>query len=216
MFLGFLYLAFQQMVLPGLLVRFSARFFPMNAAWLNFSYYAINFVMILIIFHRFLLRSLDRALDRKLWILRCLILGLCGYFSISNLWGTVLYQLFPDFSNVNDQAIGTMLRQDLLPMLVGTVVLVPIAEETLYRGLIFRGLYNKSRVLAYIVSIVVFSGIHVVGYISSYDAVTLLVCFTQYFPASICLAWAYAESDTIITPILMHTIINLLGVTLSL
>ena len=55
-----------------------------------------------------------------------------------------------------------------------------------------------------------------IGYIGSYDAVTLLVCFTQYFPASICLAWVYAESDTIISPILMHTLINLAGVLLSL
>ena len=216
MLLGFLYLAFQQLFLPSLLVRICARFFPLNAAWLNFVYYAINFIVIVVVFHRFLLESLDVALGRKLWILRCLVLGFCGYFAISNIWGSILNYYFPGFSNVNDDSIGMMLRQDMIPMVIGTVLLVPIAEETLFRGLIFRGLYKKSKVLAFLVSVAAFSAIHVIGYIGSYDAVTLLVCFTQYFPASICLAWVYAESDTIISPILMHTLINLAGVLLSL
>ena len=57
----------------------------------------------------------------------------------------------------------------------------------------------------------VFALVHVVGYIGSYDALTLLLCFLQYLPAGYCLAWCYSNTGTIVTPILMHMIVNAYG-----
>ena len=120
--------------------------------------------------------------------------------------------LAPDFSNANDAAISAMLGSSRFLMTVGTVVLVPLAEECLFRGLIFRTLYSSSRWAAYIVSILVFAAVHIAGFITQYSPLELLLSFLQYLPAGLCLAWAYTKADTIFAPILMHTIINAVAI----
>ena len=104
-----------------------------------------------------------------------------------------------------------MVQENFALLTIGTVVLVPITEELLFRGLIFRGIYNRSHFWAYAISAVAFSLPHVVGYIGFYDPLLLLLCFVQYLPAGLCLGWAYARADSIFAPTLMHMIINLIG-----
>jgi membrane protease YdiL (CAAX protease family) len=97
-------------------------------------------------------------------------------------------------------------------MLLNTVILVPITEEVFYRGVIFGSLDKTNRLLAYVVSVLVFSAIHVVGYIGSdTSAFWVVISLLQYIPASICLAWTYAQTDSIFTPTLIHMAINLLA-----
>ena len=50
------------------------------------------------------------------------------------------------------------------------------------------------------------------GYIGEYDASRLILCFLQYIPASLILAWTCERSGTIVTPILIHTVINAIGI----
>ena len=94
------------------------------------------------------------------------------------------------------------------------VILVPLVEEVLYRGLIFRNLYRSSQVAAYLVSMAAFAAIHVLAYIGSESVTTLVLCFLQYLPAGLCLAYAYRKSDTILAPILMHIAINQVALSL--
>ena len=88
-----------------------------------------------------------------------------------------------------------------------------IVEELLYRGIFFGGLYNRNRIVAFVVSTLIFAVIHVTSYVGYYPPVTLLLCFLQYIPAGIALAWAWMKSGSIITPIVMHMIINAIGIT---
>jgi membrane protease YdiL (CAAX protease family) len=101
-----------------------------------------------------------------------------------------------------------MVQENATLMNIGTVLLVPIAEELLYRGLVFRSIHSKSRVWAYVISILVFAALHVVGYIGMYEPMHLFVCLLQYLPAGFCLAWAYERADTIWAPILIHVSVN--------
>ena len=96
-------------------------------------------------------------------------------------------------------------------MLIGTVLLVPITEEALFRGLLFGTLYRKSAVLGYVLSTLIFAAVHVVGYIGTQDAVSLLISLIEYLPAGLVLGWAYARSGTIWTPILIHAVVNFIG-----
>ncbi len=210
--LGWLYFAFQLLFLPTLLALLNRSYLHLPDAWLNLAFYTVNFGCVFLIFRRFLLSSVTYGAKRKAWLLRAVLLGLAGDITISNLWNGLIASFFPGFSNVNDASIQIMLRQDFLPVAVGTVLLVPLAEETMFRGLIFRGIYNKSKVTAYIVSIAAFCAVHIVGYIGIYDPVTLALCFVQYIPAGVCLAWAYAEADTILAPILIHTFVNAMSI----
>ena len=38
------------------------------------------------------------------------------------------------------------------------------------------------------------------------------MCFVQYLPAGLILAWSYEKSNTILTPIAIHTVINAIGI----
>ena len=57
-----------------------------------------------------------------------------------------------------------------------------------------------------------FSAIHILGYIGKASTLTLVLSFLQYLPAGLCLAWSYAKSETILTPIVIHTLINAWGI----
>ena len=63
-----------------------------------------------------------------------------------------------------------------------------------------------------LLSVFVFAAVHVVGYIGQWDTLTLVLCFVQYIPAGLCLAWSYTRSDTIFAPILIHAAINFIAI----
>ena len=107
-----------------------------------------------------------------------------------------------------------LLKENFYLMAAGVVILVPVAEETFYRGLIFGGLYSRSKATAYVVSSLLFSAIHVLGYIGSYEPVHLLLCFLQYLPAAYCLNFAYRYGGTILAPIFMHMLTNLFAISI--
>ena len=77
---------------------------------------------------------------------------------------------------------------------------------------IFRNLLDNRPVLAHLLSMAAFSLIHVAGYVGRCDALQLLLCFVQYLPAGYCLCFVYRRSGTILSPILVHAIVNALGV----
>ncbi len=207
--LGFVYLPLELVVLPAALLLL----FPgLSAPQQNFCYFAINFVACILIFHRLLglsLKPMCRSPFLFFWIV---LLGLAGYQSMSMLLGGLIIRLAPEFYNVNDSGILQLLAQDRLLTAVGTVLLVPLAEECLHRGLVFGFLAQKSLPLAYVLSTALFCVIHMMGYIGSYPAWLLLVGLLQYVPAGICLAWAYEKSGSLFAPICIHMIVNALGV----
>ena len=212
---GWLYLILQLVLLPWFLTALSALLqWPSSPAVLNFLMFAINFGFVLLIFHRFLWQSLKAALSNPIACLRTALFGLVAYYLTDLMLGIVIRDLSPDFSNLNDANIISMTREHYTLMALGTVLLVPITEETLYRGLIFGILQKRSRLAAYLVSVPVFCLIHITGYIGEYEPLQLLLGFLQYVPAGICLAWAYEKSDTIWAPILMHITINQIALSL--
>jgi membrane protease YdiL (CAAX protease family) len=144
--------------------------------------------------------------------LEAVILGFVFYYLCNYATTWIMEQFFPSYSNYNDEAIAAMSSSNYFLMFIGTVILVPPAEECFYRGLIFRNLYGKSKWAAYIVSILAFAIIHIIGYIGRYSALELLLAVMQYLPAGLCLAWAYTRADTIFAPILIHAAINFVGI----
>lgn len=206
---GFCYLVFQLMLLPSILTWVNGKLeHSLNSAELNFVFYLINFIAILLIFHAFLGNSLRQVGQHPAYFCQAVILGFVAYYACFYVTDWVVSLLVPSFSNYNDEAIFAMSKGNYFLMVVGTVILVPPVEECLYRGLIFRNLYGKSRWAAYIVSILAFACIHIIGYIGKYSALELLMAFLQYLPAGLCLAWSYTKADTIFAPILIHSAIN--------
>ena len=206
---GFCYLTFQLMVLPSLLRWFNGQMSPsLNSAELNFVYYLINFIGALLIFHDFLGRNLRQAFQHPIYLCQAAILGFVAYFACRWLTTWLIGLLVPGFTNYNDASIAAMSTGNYFLMLIGTVILVPLYEECVFRGLVFRSLYGRSRWVAYLVSMLAFACIHILGYIGKYSALELLMAVLQYLPAGLCLAWSYAKSDTVFAPILVHAAIN--------
>ena len=211
--LGWVYFFIELFLLPGLLSWINGLLpHPFHTATLNFIFFSVNFACILMIFHSFLGRSLSAA-GKQFWdFLQSSVLGFVAYWVLSMVLAQLIQLLLPGFANVNDQSIAALAGTHYVLMFIGTVILVPTVEETLFRGLIFRGLHGRGRFLAYSVSITAFCLVHVTGYIGSVDLLTLCACILQYIPAGLCLAWAYEKSGSIFAPILIHTAINTIGI----
>ena len=210
---GGIYLAFMLILLPPLLRLFnSLSGNSLSAGKLNFIYYFINFAVMVWLCRKFLGQSLKYALKIPFPVIWYGILGYLGSKALGELVGILTMLIYPSFSNVNDATITTMLQEDAQLIILGTVFLVPVVEELFFRGLIFRNLHSKNQVAAYLVSMALFSLLHVAGYIGAYSPVHLLMCFLQYLPASFCLCWCYCQTGTIITPIIMHAVTNAMSV----
>lgn len=210
--LGLVYIVLQIFVLPVVLVVVNAFLpHPLSDAALNFANFAINFICVTVIFHRYLIDSFLVLLQRPKQILLTCLKGFGLYWLGSILVNLLVIRFDPEFSNVNDDTIAILTDQNLYLMIIGTVVLVPVVEETLYRGVVFGQLYRKTPVLGYTVSVAVFSALHVFGYIGFYSPLRLLLCFLQYIPAGVFLAWTYAKTNTIWAPVIIHMAVNLIG-----
>ncbi len=207
------YFLFSTLILPSILV-YADTLFSLNisAPWLNLLYYGINFLSVLWIFRIFLKESLSLLKSRVPGVIVTAVLMLVVYFTASQIIGYLLFLYRPDFFNVNDSVISQNAERNYLITAIGTIFFVPVTEELLHRGFIFGVLQRKSRVLAYLVSTLVFASIHITGYIGSYPAGTLLLCLVQYLPAGLCLGYAYEKADSIFCPILMHMTINAIGI----
>ena len=211
--LGWLYMAFSLLILPIALSWLNGKLAaPMNKGTLNFVYYLTNFVCIAGIFHRCLRDSLICAW-RDIWnFIQAVILGYVAYLAASKAMDFLMSHLLPGFFNLNDAAISAMAKTNYTLMVVGVVFLVPPVEEVLYRGLIFRNLWQKSKAAAYLLSMAAFAAIHVLGYIGSADITQLLLCFLQYLPAGACLAWTYSKADNILAPTVVHAVVNAVAI----
>lgn len=207
---GGIYLGLYMTVLPWLvpvLALLISR--DLDVAQVNFVYFCVNFAAVTVIFRKFLIQSAKDALrvpSRTLWYA---LLGHLGNSLLSGMVVTAILGIYPEFMNVNDTAINAMVVQNRPLMFLGAVILAPITEELLFRGLIFRGLYDRSPLAAQLLTMVLFSLIHVSGYVGMYEWKMLFFCFIQYLPAAYCLNFAYRYSGTILSPILMHMLANL-------
>ena len=164
------------------------------------------------VFRQFLMDTMQGVGGNWKTILLIAAAGFAVYYLMSILVNILILTLVPDFSNINDGSISEIGKKSRLLTAMGTVILVPTAEELLHRGAVFGSFYGKNRLAAYGISTVVFALVHISGYIGYHPAHILALCFLQYIPAGICLAASYEFSGNILTPILIHTAVNTVGI----
>ena len=175
---------------------------------LNFICFATNFCAVVGIFHKFLWHSLKHSLSHWVKLLLAAVIGFLVYALLFQGLHMLIKRIDPNFFNVNDQGIAEDSRSNFVLTALGAVGLVPLAEEMLYRGLVFGALHSKNRYVAYILSTLLFAFIHIMGYIGEYDTSQLVLSFIQYIPAGLVLAWSYEYSGSIFAPFLIHTAVN--------
>lgn len=210
---GWIYMVLQLFFIPSVLfvvnLVLGNRF---DEAGLNFLYFALNFLCVTIIFRKYLIACGKHTLATLGKTVLSAVFGYLIYWGLTLLTSMAIVWIYPDFSNVNDANIQTMVDSNFAITAIGTILLVPVTEEVLFRGLIFQGLHHKNRILAYAVSALAFCVPHVIGYIGAYSPLLLVLCFIQYLPAGLALAWTYERADSIWAPVLLHTFVNLTGI----
>lgn len=210
---GIRYLLFEMVFLGSIIRQVLGIFWPAHTnAHVNFFYFLINFLCVGWIFRRYLIASIRHTVKRIPQLFLSALGGYAAYNVLSDLLSLGIVSLFPNFFNVNGSSISASVQDGFLLMAIGSIVLVPIVEETLFRGLIFGLFHRRSRLAAYAVSSLLFCAIHVIGYIGYYEPLHLLLCFVQYLPAGLALGWAYEFSGSIYAPTLIHMAVNAIGI----
>lgn len=204
-----LYLLLLSALLQVLLQNILGR--PPEMTELNALFYTICFVAVLLIFHRFLWQNCPGFLANKGKILRAMPAALLLYFGLTFLIGFFVTALQPDFVNQNNDAVFGMLKDSPTFVFLLSVILAPVIEETIFRGLVFSNLQRFNRPLAYALTALFFAFIHVSGYTAILTPLEVFLSILQYLPATFVLCAMYERSNTIYAPILLHAAINLIN-----
>ena len=205
---GWVYLAAQMLVIPFAVAMVCMAMGITSEADMNLICFYLNAALAVAVFPNLLTKSFSGLRSRWKQTLMTALKGFGLYWLVSTAVALAVLALKPDFTNVNDQSIGIMLGERPVLMTVAVVFAAPLAEECLFRGWLFLGLAEKSRTLAYMVTCVFFSAVHILAYIGTYDALTLLLCFAQYLAPSYVLCRTCARDNSLCAPLLLHMTIN--------
>ena len=184
---------------------------PHDAVTANKVFYVLGFLVTVLLLWQFLRDSLQAAGREPGRLLRGAFFGWCLYMVVQVGVGILTEELAPGLSTPNDQNIAALAAGNYPMMLAATVLLAPITEETLLRGVLFGSLREKSRIAAYVVTALVFAGMHVIPFLAETDPGTAVLCGLLYILPSAALCAAYELGGTIWSPILTHAVINLIG-----
>ena len=214
--LGWLYLPVHVFVLPILLpfliLLIKEKGIEVSSVQLNIGYYIIGFVFLGIALMSFLRESFSQFCDTFLSSVGRILIGIVLYYAASYVVNFVLGFFVTDLVNPNTGSVIDDVKDNAKPMLAVAVLLAPIVEEVLFRGIVFGSIVKKSRILAYIISTAAFSVYHLWQYaLVGYEVKLLLLYLVQYLPGSILLAKCYEDSGSIWSSIFMHMTINYLA-----
>lgn len=179
---------------------------------------AICCAAVVLLFRQFLRESFQVPLTTPFRIGLKAVLGLIVSYVVTIFMNDLFFFYLPDYfvytgfgpmyHNVNEAAFAALAQRNFLLTAAGFVVLMPIAEEVLFRGLLFGSLCPRSKMLAYILSVGLFAFLPVAGLIGDYPAAYLVLNFLQYVPLGLVLGWVYTSTETIITPIVLRMVLH--------
>lgn len=204
--------AIMNLMLGGLYGLFPWMFTDMGTlnSWWNLFYYIILSLLMAGVFCRFIAGEwrlfqknfAECMRDWWMWFAFCLGANMSG--------GIIVSLLVTHEENPNQQAIDTAMQAAVVPMLIVTILLGPICEELLFRGLIFRSIRRGNRLLAHLVSAGLFAIVHLLDGILA-GGWNLLPMVLPYFLMGLALSIVYEQKHTLIVPITIHMGVNLIA-----
>ena len=205
---GLHYLLLQFLIIGPLFSNVLKQFFPKLPINTELAYNLINIIAVFIIYHRYIAKSIKHSLSHPVKLILITGLSLLIYLLVIPELEDLVIKLSPTIVNYNTTAIVENMKTDPIATIFGAVFLVPLSEEITYRGLIFGSLRQKNRLVAYLISILSFSTIHVIGYMELQSLTNSLLTLLTYIPAALILTVAYDKSGSILAPTMIHTAIN--------
>ena len=195
--------------------------FPLSMGWVqrafhgelpvaeaNVVYYLLAATLVFLVFWTFLRHGFDLLLD---WLPENLFAFGTGLVGAGVLHLLVMLIPLP-VQNPNPESYAQQFALSPAATVVILVVLMPLVEEPLFRGLLFGATRRYSRVLGYVLSTLVFALYCVWQFVYSYGTVDFryLLLFLQYVPMSLALTWCYDNGGSIWSPIALHMVLNAL------
>ena len=208
---GWFFLLAQFLVVPFAVSLLCVLLGIFSDTVINIICFFVNAALALVLFRRLLLQSLRTSSGHWKRTLRTALEGFGLYWLVNVAVTAVILAFEPEFGNVNDQSIGSMLGEAPALMALCVIFAAPLAEECLFRGWMFTGLAKRGLPLAYAVTCCFFSAAHIVSYLGIYEPRTLLLCFIQYLGPSLVLCRTCHKDDSLCAPLLMHMLVNTIG-----
>lgn len=172
----------------------------------NVVYYLLSATLVFLVFWTFLKHGVHLLLD---WLPENLFAfgtGLAGWAVLSFLVGLIPLPV----KNPNLLSYPEQYALAPLATVVILVVLMPVVEEPLFRGLLFGTSRRYSRILGYVLSTLVYALYCVWQFVYTYDTIDFryLLLIVEYLPMSLALTWCYDNGGSIWSPIALHVVIN--------
>lgn len=167
-------------------------------------YYAAILLLLSAVFWDFLKNAFRILRDNTRQNAFALVVGIAGGLLL-----TVLLSLIP--LPVENPVVGDYKTQFLLsPGHTTAVVMLlrPLVEEMLYRGLLFGSLRKKNRAVAYAVSIGLYALAAVWQYMLPDGGPLYLLLAVRYLPLAAAATWAYDVGGSVLTPMALRVILN--------
>ena len=174
-------------------------------------YYYGLFAVTLIVFHKFIGRTSRNFADNLGVACRNMLLGLIALYGLNELVYRLSAVVIANRTNLNDTTISAQIQDAPRVTLLIIIFLAPFIEEVLFRGLVFGNLKSKSRVVAYLVSCLLFALMHVWQFAVVQQDMTYFLLMVQYLVPGAVLAWAYESSGTLWASIGLHAAANALS-----
>lgn len=147
-------------------------------------------------------------------ILDALVLGPALIYG-ANIVGSLLVLAFGGVSDSENQVLIESIL-DAYPFIMSfcTVVLAPILEEMIFRGILFTWLYEFNPKIAHIVSACLFGFVHVMSSVLSGNLSEMIQIFPYIFTGLV-LSYLYKKHNNICVPIGAHAMNNLISIILN-
>ena len=189
-----------------------------SSAFREFLFWGGNFTAAVLIFRQFLKSSFQVPLTPFGTVAKFALLGY-GLAFLANLLTNDLIFYFlprhfyydetgPHFENVCKVAMEAFARENFPLTALSMILFVPLVEEIIHRGLIFGSLVQKNLPLAYLLSTVLYCLVLTIPLWRQYSVDYLILSFLQYIPINLMLCWIYTRTETLLTPILAHMVMN--------
>ena len=193
--------------------------YALLGVWLNLSVGLLSLVLAVFILKDFIADNFrafkEKLLENVIWSCSVGIGILYGASIVANILVNLLLGSKGADGSANQQLFELLLSNNLIIMAIQAVILAPIVEELLFRGVIFRSLRKYGLLIAHIVSALLFGFLHIYSALLNGD-MTQLIQMIPYVAMGFVFSYSYEKRGNIGSAILLHMLNNLIAVALSI